>query len=338
MRIFNIMMARDLGGIQQSFIDYSTALTKEGHEVVNVTSSFAKINKSLPNSIKLPNLFQWCIISKLYLRILISIYKPNVLLAHGGRAISFAHSFKPRSIPLIGIAHNYKTKRLKKCDYIISVTKILIDYLASQGFSRKKIFHIPNMSKIFHHYQEKQYKKPIVIGSFGRFVTKKGFNYLIEAIALLKSQGHNIRLLIGGSGEEENALKKLVRDLNLIEEVTFLGWIEDKDKFFEQIDIFCLPSTSEPFGIILLEAMERSTPIVATKSGGPTEILQDKKDALLTEIESPQDLANKLSALIIDEKKARVLSYSAYLRLAKNYDIKIVGKKLASILNQINRK
>ena len=48
---------------------------------------------------------------------------------------------KPRSIPLIGIAHNYKTKRLKKCDYMISVTKILIDDLASQGFSR--IFSYP---------------------------------------------------------------------------------------------------------------------------------------------------------------------------------------------------
>ncbi len=338
MRIFNIMMSRDLGGIQQSFLDYTISLTKEGHEVVNITSSFARINKKLPESIKLPNLLQWCIFSKIYLRILIAIHKPDILLAHGGRAISFAYSFKPTSIPLIGIAHNYKTKRLKKCDYIISVTNILINYLANRGFNRKKIFHVPNMSKIVHNYQEKQYKKPIIIGSFGRFVSKKGFNYLIEAIALLKTQGHDIRLLIGGSGEEENALKSLVSDLNLLKEVTFLGWIEDKDKFFDQIDIFCLPSTSEPFGIILLEAMERSTPIVATRSGGPTEILRDKQDALLTEIDSSQDLADKLSILILNELEAQKLSYSAYLRLTKNYDIKIVGENLANILNQINIK
>ena len=338
MRIFNIMMSRDLGGIQQSFLDYAIALTKEGHEVINITSSFAKINKNLPEAIKLPNLFQWCIFSKIYLRILITIYKPDILLAHGGRAISFAHSLKPSSVPLIGIAHNYKTRRLKKCDYIISVTNILIDYLANRGFNRKNIFHVPNMSKVVHNYKEKQYKKPLIIGSFGRFVAKKGFNYLIEAIALLKIQGHNIHLLIGGKGKEENALKTLVSDLNLLKEVTFLGWIEDKDKFFDQIDIFCLPSTSEPFGIILREAMERSTPIVATKSGGPTEILRDKQDALLTEIESSQDLANKLSILILDELIARKLSYSAYLRLTKNYDIKIVGENLTNILNQINIK
>ena len=180
MRIFNIMMSRDLGGIQQSFLDYSITLTKEGHEVIDITSSFAKINGKLPGSIKLPNLFQWCVFSKIYLRILIAMYKPDILLAHGGRAISFAHSLKPSSIPLIGIAHNYKTKRLKKCDYIISVTNILIDYLANRGFNRKKIFHVPNMSKVAHNYREKQYKKPIIIGSFGRFVAKKGFLRMVK--------------------------------------------------------------------------------------------------------------------------------------------------------------
>ncbi|MCP5375243.1 MAG: glycosyltransferase family 4 protein [Rickettsiaceae bacterium] len=338
MRIFNIMMSRDLGGIQQSFLDYSTALKNEGEEVIDITSSFARINEKLPTSIKLPNLFQWCIFSKIYLRILIAIYRPDILLAHGGRAISFACSFKPSSLPLIGIAHNYKTRRLQKCDYVISVTNILIDYLAHHGFNRNNIFHIPNMIKVTQGYREKQYKKPLIIGSFGRFVAKKGFNYLIEAIALLKNQGHNINLLLGGAGEEEPILRKLVTRLNLLNEVTFLGWIEDKEKFFKRIDIFCLPSTSEPFGIILLEAIENSTPIVATKSGGPGEIIRDKQDGLLTEIESGADLAEKLSMLILNQEEANKLSSSAYLRLIENYEIKIVGKKLVNILNNIYTK
>ncbi len=329
------MMARDLGGIQQSFFDYNVALTNEGQEVINITSSFAKINSKLPTSINLPNLFQWCVFSKIYLRVLIAIYKPDLILAHGGRAISFAHSLKPSSIPLIGIAHNYKVKHLKKCDYIISVTNILIDYLINCGVDSNNIFHVPNMIRVVHDYKEKQYQTPVIIGSFGRFVAKKGFDYLIEAAALLKSQGYNIKLLIGGSGEEEDILQKLVSDLNLLKEVTFLGWIEDKAKFFDQIDIFCLPSTSEPFGIILLEAMECSTPIVATKSGGPAEILKNQQDALLTEIESSQDLAEKLSTLILDQEMAKKLSHLAYLRLVENYDIKVVGKNLVATLNLI---
>lgn len=335
MRIFNIMLARNLGGTQQSFVDYSSALIMQGHEVINVTSLFAKINPKIKNKaplIQLPNLFSWCFISKIYLRILISIYKPDLILAHGNRAINFAYSFKPNWVPLIGIAHNYQTKRLKKCDYIISITDVLIDYLITHGFDRKKIFHVPNMTTINQEYKEKDYRSQIIIGSFGRFVAKKGFNYLIEAIFLLKSKGYNVKLLLGGGGEEEAVLKKQVVDMNLSKQVKFLGWIENKDKFFAEIDIFCLPSTSEPFGIILLEAMERSTPIVATKSGGPAEILRDKKDALLTEIKSSADIADKLALLIQNENLGKSLSCAAYLRLVQNYDIKVVSKKLVEAL------
>ena len=99
---------------------------------------------------------------------------------------------------------------------ICYLSNILIDYLAHRGFNRNNIFHIPNMIKVTHDYKEKQYKKPLIIGSFGRFVAKKGFNYLIEAIALLKSQGHNIKLLLGVAGEEEPILRKLIKRLNLL--------------------------------------------------------------------------------------------------------------------------
>ena len=66
---------------------------------------------------------------------------------------------------------------------------------------------------------------------------------MIKAIALLERKGYNTRLLVCGSVGEEKALKALVKKLNLVEKVVFLGWIEDKNKFFDQVDIFRLPST-----------------------------------------------------------------------------------------------
>lgn len=326
------MLARDLGGIQQAFVDYSTALKKQGHEVINITSFFARINKSSGGSVKLPNLGNWCIVSRLYLRLLITFYKPDLLIAHGGRAIDFAISFKPSGIPLVGVAHNYQAKRLKKCDYIISITNILIKHLTSIGFDPQKLFLIPNMHEVKTVYLPKPFRKPLVIGSFGRFVAKKGFNFLLEAVSLLKLKGYNVKLMLGGGGTEEKILRKLVRDLNLDQEVTFTGWVQNKQAFFEQIDIFCLPSVSEPFGIILLEAMEYSTPIVATKSGGPTEILQHEENALLTEIASASDLADKIAILVDQPATAQKMAFFAYLHLTKNYDIDVVGKNLSDIL------
>jgi hypothetical protein len=58
-------MNRKLGGAEQAFLDYYSALTLKGHDVVNITSLFAKINNKKIRSLKLPNLFPWCIFSKI---------------------------------------------------------------------------------------------------------------------------------------------------------------------------------------------------------------------------------------------------------------------------------
>jgi hypothetical protein len=66
------MVGRDLGGLQQVFIDYDVALRMHDHQVINISSVFAKINRHVPRSIKLPVLTRTCFLSKIYLRILIA--------------------------------------------------------------------------------------------------------------------------------------------------------------------------------------------------------------------------------------------------------------------------
>ena len=56
MRVFNIMMSRDLGGIQQAYLDYSEALKMHNHEVINISSMSAKINQLLQSNHTLPNI------------------------------------------------------------------------------------------------------------------------------------------------------------------------------------------------------------------------------------------------------------------------------------------
>jgi len=335
MRIFNVMMSRALGGIQQAYLDYDEALKIQGHEIINISSVGAQVNKQLQGNKTLLNIAPWCLFSKIYLGILIAIYKPDLIICHGNRAVSFSTTFKPKQLPLIGVSHNYSYRHLKKCDYVLTLTDKLKEHLICHGLDAARLLSIPNMTRITHEYQPAPYKSPIIIGSFGRFVAKKGFVYLIESINLLKQSGHNVRLLLGGDGEDKAMLVEKTRELQLENEVTFCNWVDDKDAFFEQIDIFCLPSTIEPFGIILLEAMEHSKPIISTKSGGPEEIIRDNVDGLLTEIESAKALAEKLQLAINDQKMAQQLAQSAYLRLKDNYDIKVVSGKLSEILSKI---
>jgi len=335
MLIFNIMVSRELGGIQQAYLDYNEALQETGYQVINISSAYALINDQLTNSIKLPTLTSWCILSKIYLRLLIALYRPSVIIAHGGRAINFAAALKPKSAKLIGVAHNYSYKRLKKCDYVIVITDHLRQYMTDNGYDNDRIFQIPNMLRINLKYEESKFHKPIVIGSYGRFVKQKGYEYLLDALAILKHREYNVRLVLGGGGEDEEQLKNKSKELDINEITTFPGWIKDKKKFFAEIDIFCLPSIHEPFGIVLLEAMEYSKPIVSTKCEGPSEILDHNVDALLATVNSAEDLADKLTEFVDNPEKAKNCAKSAYSKLCSKYDIKIVSRKLGDIINKV---
>lgn len=337
MRIFNIMMSRKLGGLEQSFLDYNTAL--KGHDVINVTSSFAKINSKI-HSIKLPNFFPWCIVSKLYLYILIFFYKPDLIIAHGGRAINFAYLSKilKTSAPIAAISHVYSTKHILKCDYIIALDSSLKEHFINYGFNKDRIFITPNMIDIKE--SEKAYIKKTpdnfyTIGTLGRFEKEKGFSYLIDAIKIVKDQNYNINLKIAGTGTLENTLKQQMSELNLQNDVEFLGWIENKDILFNKTDFFCAPSVNEPFGIIALEAMSRKLPIIATKANGFRNIFDDGKDAIMVNTHSSEEIADAIITLINDPIFAQTLGENAYIKASYKYEKKIVASLILNILKQI---
>ncbi|MGL5785041.1 MAG: glycosyltransferase family 4 protein [Alphaproteobacteria bacterium] len=339
MRVFNIMLCRGLGGTEQAYLDYSNALTQEGVEVINISSSRASINKFQKNSLKLLNLVPWCLVSKLHLHMLMKHYQPDLVIAHGGRAIKFSASAKPKGVKLVGVTHLYKESYLKKADYLIAITEHLKQYMQSHGYDERKIFVVPNMIRLQKPYRPFHVsdKKSVVIGSYGRFCNQKGFSDLIHSIGLLKARGYAVQLLLGGAGELEEALKLQVKALGLEEVVTFVGWVTDKDAFLKKIDIFCLPSLEEPFGIALLEAMAFSKPIVASNVSGPAEILSHEKDALLAEPSSPEDFANKLADYIDNPQKASSFVEKAYQKLEKTYETSKVSKKLLKALSSIMR-
>lgn len=337
--IINIMLSRELGGIQESFLSYGKALASAKYDVLNITSASAKINAYLEDYIALPSLFTWCPISILYLKYLIIKYKPNIIIAHGRRGVSFSYLAKRHQL-LIGVAHNYKIQHLiDKCDHIITITDHLKEYIIKAGVSRDVITTIPNMISVNLDYIAPKYNlsKAVVIGAMGRFVQKKGFADFLHAIKILHDKKLNIQVIIGGSGAEENRLKNLSQRLGLSDIVKFIGWVQDKDDFFSNIDIFCLPSKHEPFGIIILEAMHHSRPIISSNSEGPNEILEDKKDALIFDKNSVEEMAWCLEKAILNPLEASRYSKSAYQKLINKYDVKKIAYKLDLLIRSFAR-
>jgi glycosyltransferase involved in cell wall biosynthesis len=125
---------------------------------------------------------------------------------------------------------------------------------------------------------------PYILG-MGRLVKKKGFDLLIRAFAEIAPEFLHVELLIAADGEERAALAQLIAELGLRERVRLLGFADRETTIalFWGCEFFALSSRLEPFGIVVLEAMAAHKAVLATKSGGVVDLVEDGVNGLLVE-------------------------------------------------------
>lgn len=140
----------------------------------------------------------------------------------------------------------------------------------------------------------------------------KGVLVLIEAAKVLKEQGFKFQINCMGkfeTSEFKTQCESLIKQYELQDIVIFLGVQAGQNKFqtFHQTDIFCFPSfyESETFGVVLLEAMQFSLPIVTTKWRGIPSIVTDNENGFLVDIQNPLQTSEKLK-LLLEDKELRI--------------------------------
>jgi len=138
----------------------------------------------------------------------------------------------------------------------------------------------------------------------------KGVEYLIESMKEITEKEKNAKLIILGDGEERSDLEELVSTLFMDKYIKFLGRISNESipKYMMASDLFVLPSVSESFGIVNLEAMASGLPIVATKVGGVPEIIKENINGLLVEPRNSIDLSLKIIKLLHNQPLAKKIS------------------------------
>lgn len=157
-----------------------------------------------------------------------------------------------------------------------------------------------------------------------RLIVGKRIDLLIKASALLKKEFPNIRVAIVGDGPEMKALKKLTKDLDLEDNITFLGFLEHEEDVYSSIKaakIFVHPSIQEGgSSIVLFEANACGVPVIAVKHsiGIDRELITNGKTGYFAEV-SAEALAEKIKILLLDKK---LLSYMGEncIEYAKKYD------------------
>jgi glycosyltransferase involved in cell wall biosynthesis len=116
-------------------------------------------------------------------------------------------------------------------------------------------------------------KGTYLIGTISRLVSQKDIPTLLRAFQIVNSAYSDSRLMIVGGGELENELKELSRDLGVAPYVIWVGRTQDVRPFLKTMDVFCLTTTYEGFGLVLLEAIEAQIPIVASNNSSIPEVL-----------------------------------------------------------------
>lgn len=121
------------------------------------------------------------------------------------------------------------------------------------------------------------------ITSIGSLYKVKGYDRLIRVAKLFKDKGYALRFQILGQGEEYESLLQMRDELGLQNDVAFLGFEENPYPYLKQSDIFVSTSLSEGLPYVICEALVLGIPVVATKTSGGMELLEDGKYGILAE-------------------------------------------------------
>lgn len=273
---------------------------------------------------------------KLYKEIVKKEGKVDIIHAHscfwGG--IAAAYISKKYNIPLVITEHSslkyakyakdsykqYIFDAYKEADILISVGTGLKKEISE--YVDRDIMVIPNMVDLNLFYIDNNKNKKFTFFSCAFLEEGKGMGDLIKAFSMA-FKGQDVILNIGGDGSTKNSLEELAKEINIDEQVNFLGALsrEQVSEEMRKCDAFALPSEHETFGVVYIEALACGKPVIGANNGGAEDIIEEYngmiankndvdsiKDALI-EIKENYNIYNKnlIRKKVVDKYSEEVL-------------------------------
>ncbi len=166
----------------------------------------------------------------------------------------------------------------------------------------------------------------------GRLVYEKGIHILINAVPKILSKV-NAKFIIVGSGYMKEQLLNIVRSMGLEHKVLFEGFMDEAtlQRLQRVADVSVVPSLFEPFGIVALEAMAAKSPVVASDTGGLSEIIDHEKTGVKVYPNNPDSLAWGITKILTDDSFAKNIRDNAYRQVQEKYDWEKIAQQTKQI-------
>lgn len=170
-----------------------------------------------------------------------------------------------------------------------------------------------------------------IVGTVAELHKSKGLHYAIEALAKLIPENPSLYYFILGSGEEKERLEALVELHKLQGRVFLLGFVDDAARFLPAFDAFLFPSITEGLGLVLLEAGLAGLPVVASRVGGISEVIENEKTGLLVPPRNPDAIASAIIKLFKSQSTRSMLGVALHGKILYNFSFKRVMTETADL-------
>jgi phosphatidylinositol alpha-mannosyltransferase len=255
--------------------------------------------------------------------------------AANGPIVATFHTSNPRSRAMIA-AYPILQPALEKISARIAVSEYarttLVEHLGGDAVV------IPNGVDIdfFASAEPRPEWQGDTIGFVGRInEPRKGLPTLLEALPTILEIRPQVRLLVAGKGDEEEAVKDLPKEVR--DRITFLGMVSDEDKarLLRSVDVYVAPNTGgESFGIILVEALSARAPVVASDLDAFRQVLDGGSSGELFPVEDADSLAKVVLRLLADPERRETLRDTGS-RHVRRFDWSTVGADILAVYETV---
>ena len=357
MNILQILPELVVGGVETGTVDFSSKLVERGHKSVVVSNGgplVRQLEAAGAKHYKLPvhkkSLFSILrcikelesIIRQEHIHVVHARSRvPAIIAFFSARRIT-AKNIETHLPVFITTCHGYYSRHffsrpMSWGRFVICSSNIIASHMTgdfSVPFSRIKFIprgvDIEKFNFTLPSAKNKQYR---TIGIIGRITPIKGHTFFIKAVSkVIKAMPGTKVVVIGRPPEaKEDYLKELkvtAERLGIIESVEFLGHRHDIPHLLSGMDLLVLSSTGpEAFGRVIIEAQAAGVPVVATKVGGVTDIIEDNKNGLIVEPHNTEQLSGAMLRILTDRGLADKLARQAREDVEKKFTLSAMTQK-----------